>query len=158
MPDDKPNSPVEVFVREARSDGFDVDAIPPSFAKVGDFFGKSNDGAADEADEKLTRVTAENVAKLCGREVAADGLSVTLRVMGKETKADVDRLRFTRGTAHWPAQIRDQVPQIERMVQLRQRLREVQKNPKLKRQLVVWLRANPAAKQLLDRILDAYDR
>jgi len=144
-------SPVEVFIQNAESDGYELDAIPLKAAKVGDFYGKPTDGTEiDEADEKPVAITAGNLSSLGNREVIADGMTITLSIMGREREVQIETLRFSKGSSHWPAAIRDQVPEIAEMFELRRRIREVQQNPRLKKQFVAWLTDNPDSRALLD--------
>ena len=148
----KRKSPVEVFIKHIESDGYELDGIASKAGKVGNYYGEVK---IDEADERPIEITAKNLPSLGDREVVADGVTVTLSVMGKEQDVRVETLRFTKGTSHWPAQIRDQIPEIAEMVALRRCLREVMDNPRLQKQFVASLQKDEDAQKLLKAITAA---
>lgn len=155
MGKNKRNSVLEILFKPIESNGFDLDQIPLKLAKVGNYYGKlSDDSAIDEADEKPVTITSKNLPSLGNRKVAADGRTVSLTVMGQVRDVQIEKLRFSKGTCHWPSQVRDQVPEIAEMVELRRRIREVQQNPRLKKRFVAWLRSNQKSLALLEALSD----
>lgn len=147
------NSPDEVYIKQSEKDGYDLDGIPLKTGKVGDFYGKLSDGTErEEAEERPISITAENLSALGNRAVVADCITVAMSVMGKKQEVQIESLRFTKGTSHWPNEIRAQIPEIAEMVELRRLIREVQQNPRLKKQFVAWLRQNQDSQNLLDAI------
>jgi predicted component of type VI protein secretion system len=141
-----PQTRVELIPKIPSPDGPREKKLPPKFVIVAALTG---DKPSDYATAKPVALTRENIANLGGLRPEIHDVVVTDKVLG-EIRAE--KLIFSKLPKEWPAQIVEQIPQLRAMKTLLEALFEVQRNPRLRRQLADWLANNPETSQVLKRL------